>query len=302
MDKGAHFFKCDFQIHTPRDLNWKGKDAATAAERKDYAEEFISAARQKGLHAVAVTDHHDFAFFPYLKAAAKNELDDSGKPTPEHQRLVVFPGIEMTLTAPNCQALLILDADFPENLLPSVLTALSITPAPSEDSKQAQPQRIPQDVVFDLSHLYKKLSSYEQLRGKFIVIPNVSETGCGTLLRSGFANFYKSMPCVGGYIDGPITQFGTGNLGIISGQNRDYGFKPIAVFQTSDNRRRDHSNLGRHTTWVKWSEPTAEALRQACLAKESRLSQTVPELPGVWISSISVSNSKFLSRVVLDFN
>jgi chromosome segregation protein len=57
MDKGAHFFKCDFQIHTPRDLNWKGKDAATAAERKDYAEEFISAARQKGLHAVAVTDH-----------------------------------------------------------------------------------------------------------------------------------------------------------------------------------------------------------------------------------------------------
>jgi hypothetical protein len=27
MDKGAHFYQCDFQVHTPRDQNWKGKDA-----------------------------------------------------------------------------------------------------------------------------------------------------------------------------------------------------------------------------------------------------------------------------------
>jgi chromosome segregation protein len=302
MDKGAHFFKCDFQVHSPRDLQWKGNEAITPDERKTYAEELTRGARQKNIHAIAVTDHHDFVFFPYIKASAKSELDDAGKPIPEHQRLIVFPGIEMTLTAPNCQALLILDADFPENLLASVLTALSITPSPPESSKQAQPRRISQEVVGDLSDLYKKLSTYEQLKGRFIVLPNVSETGYGTLLRSGFANFYKSMPCVGGYVDGSVTQFGTGNLSIINGQNRDYGFKSIAVFQTSDNRRRDHSDLGCHATWVKWSEPTAEALRQACLAKESRLSQSDPELPGVWISAISVSNSKFLSRVVLDFN
>lgn len=24
MDKGAHFHRCDFQVHTPRDINWKG--------------------------------------------------------------------------------------------------------------------------------------------------------------------------------------------------------------------------------------------------------------------------------------
>ena len=24
MDKGAHFYNCDFQVHTPRDLNWTG--------------------------------------------------------------------------------------------------------------------------------------------------------------------------------------------------------------------------------------------------------------------------------------
>jgi type III restriction enzyme len=302
MDKGAHFHKCDFQVHTPRDPGWTGAEATSDADRKVYAEELILACREKGLGAIAITDHHDFAFFPYVKKAAQDELDDQGQPVTADKKVIVFPGMELTLTAPNCQALLILDADFPENLLPSVLTALSITQAPPTDTKNFQVTRIPQNVVSDLADLYEKLNSHAHLRGRFIVFPNVSEGGNCTLLRSGFANFYKTMPCVGGYTDGAVSQFGKGNLTIVSGQNRDYGFKSIGLFQTSDNRRRDHADLGKFTTWVKWSEPTAEALRQACLAKESRLSQTEPTLPNLWIVSMSVSNSKFLSRIEVEFN
>src|SRR5437762_2230145 len=93
--------------------------------------------------------------------------------------------------------------------------------------------------------------------------------------------FYKTMPCVGGFTDGAVSKFGKGALDIVTGKDRNYGFKSIGLFQTSDNRKRDHSDLGKHTTWVKWSEPTAEALRQACLAKESRLSQGEPNLPEI---------------------
>jgi len=25
MDKGAHFYRCDFQVHTPRDRQWTRK-------------------------------------------------------------------------------------------------------------------------------------------------------------------------------------------------------------------------------------------------------------------------------------
>ncbi len=302
MDKGAHFHKSDFQVHTPRDAGWAGENAVTDAERKTYAEQLILACRQKGLSAIAITDHHDFVFFPYIKKAAQDELDESGQPVPDEKKIIVFPGIELTLTAPNCQALLILDADFPENLLQSVLTSLAITPAPAANSKHATIQRIPQTVVGDLTELYEKLNNLAHINGRFTVFPNVSETGHGTMLRSGFGNFYKSMPCVGGYTDGPVSNFGSGNLSIVRGENRDYGFKAVGVFQTSDNRKRDHSQLGKHTTWVKWSEPTAEALRQACLAKESRLSQDEPELPSLWVTSMSVSNSKFLGRVEIDFN
>jgi chromosome segregation protein len=302
MDKGAHFSKCDFQVHTPRDANWAGGDAETEEERQAYAEELVLACRKKGIGGIAITDHHDFAFFPYVRRAALAEVDDAGVAIPDDERLVVFPGLELTLTAPTCQALLLLDAAFPENLLQSVLTALVITPAPLDASKHATVQRIPNTVVSDLAGLYKRLSDHDYLRDRFIVFPNVTDGGLGTLLRAGFANFYKTMPCVGGYTDGSIKKLGKGNLSIVRGENRDYGFKPIAVFQTSDNRTRDHSVLGTHTTWVKWSEPTAEALRQACLAKESRLSQDPPNLPSLWITSMSVSNSKFLGRVEIDLN
>ena len=302
MDNGAHFYKCDFQVHTPRDLAWSGADAATEKERKAYAEELVLACRQKDLGAIAITDHHDFAFFPYVKRAAQNELDDDGAPIDAARRLIAFPGIELTLTAPACQALLILDADFPENLLASVLTALAITPAPTADAKHAAIKRIPQEVIGSLTELYDKLNTHDHIRGRFTVFPNVTERGHGTLLRSGFGNFYKSMPCVGGYIDGAISKFGQGNKTILSGQNREYGFKSIAVIQTSDNRKRDHADLGIHTTWIKWSEPTGEALRQACLAKESRLSHDDPALPSIWITSLTISNSKFLGRVSVDLS
>src|SRR6267142_4436428 len=123
MEKGAHFYKCDFQVHTPRDAQWSGTNAITDAERKAYAEELILACRKKSLGAIAITDHHDFTFFPYVKKAAQEELDDLGNPIPDERRIVVFPGVELTLAAPPCQALLILDALFPENLLHSVITA-----------------------------------------------------------------------------------------------------------------------------------------------------------------------------------
>jgi type III restriction enzyme len=301
-DKGAHFHKCDFQVHTPRDPRWQGTDAITDAERKAYAEELIRACREKKIDAIAVTDHHDFAFFPYIKKAAQDEIDIAGQPVAETERIIVFPGLELTLTAPACQALLILDADFPQPELQTVLTALAISQAPPADSKQVSVQRIPQTVVADLEDLYLKLNSHQAIKGRFTVFPNVSETGYGTILRSGFGNFYKSMPCVGGYTDGTIPAIGTGAHTILQGKNKDYGNKSVAVFQTSDNRKRDHSDLAKYCTWVKWAEPTAEALRQACLAQNSRISQTDPAFPLLQIIGVTVSDSAFLGPVKLGLN
>jgi chromosome segregation protein len=299
MDKGAHFYACDFQVHSPRDPQWQGNGAVTAAERQAYSVEFVAACRQKGIGAVAITDHHDMAFVPYIRAAAEEERDANGNLLPANRRLVVFPGMELTLGVP-CQALLIFDSTFPHDLFSLVRTALAINQTADSEEKGVQAVRL--ESITKLSQLHDELDKHEYLRGHYIVLPNVSERGPSTLLRSGHQGHYKEMPCIGGYLDGAITQLGDGNKTILAGLNAQYGNKPLALFQTSDNRRRDFTDLGNHLTWVKWATPTAEALRQACLARESRISQTPAVIPSVVVESISVSNSRFLGPVVLEFN
>ena len=146
------------------------------------------------------------------------------------------------------------------------------------------------------------LDSADYLKGRYILLPNVNEGGRDTVLRAGFAGTYKDMPCVGGYVDGPVAQHGRGNEAIVQGKNREYGFKPLGVIQTSDNRRADFQDLGTHVSWIKWVEPTAEAIRQACLARTTRILNTPPELPSVVIRSVEVSNSKFMGPIALELN
>jgi chromosome segregation protein len=207
--------------------------------------------------------------------------------------------MELTLAVP-CQAIVIFDANFPVDLLPQAVQALSATPAPDSEARHAPTLRL--EHLKTLHDVYGELNKREFLRERFIVFPHVGETGRFTLLRTGFAAHYKSMPCVGGFVDGSVTQHGQGNTSILNGKNKDYGNKAIAVFQTSDNRNRNFTKLGTHVTWVKWATPTAEALRQACLGRFSRISHVEPRLPAVRLTRIEVSNSKFLGPIVLDFN
>ena len=71
MDKGNHFYKCDLQIHSPRDRNWSGGNCVTDDDRNEYAKNFIKACREAGLNAIAITDHHDMVFYDYIKRAAE---------------------------------------------------------------------------------------------------------------------------------------------------------------------------------------------------------------------------------------
>jgi type III restriction enzyme len=302
MDKGAHFYRCDFQVHTPRDLGWKGSKPVSVKERDDLASRLIAYCRSHGIDAVAITDHHDLMFFKHIKKAAAAELDSSGLPIPPERKIVVFPGIEMTLSAPPCQAIAILDASFPEDQFIRVLNKLAINPSAESEPSTAQVAAISSAVVKDFEDLYAKLDTVDILKGKYIILPHVADGGHKTMLRSGFAEYYKKMPCVGGYLDGSVEQLGKGNSKILGGQDPNYGNKSLGLFQTSDNRKESFEDLGKFTTWVKWATPTAEALRQACLAQDSRLSQKEPILPGIYITKIDVTNCKFLGSFSLELN
>jgi type III restriction enzyme len=180
------------------------------------------------------------------------------------------------------------------------MTALALNPTPAADSKTAAVERL--HAVHSLVQLKTELDKHTYLRDRYIVFPHVGENGQFSLIRKGQAGKYTEMPCVGGYVDGDLGRLGDGKRDIIAGKSKEWGHKRIACFQTSDNRFEDHRHLGKSVTWVKWAVPTAEALRQACLAQESRVSQQEPSLPSVVIASISVSNSAFLGPMELELN
>lgn len=302
-DKGGHFYRVDFQVHTPRDTQWDGDRPQNEAERRAWAASFVRAARAQGLHAAAISDHHDFTYFPYVKQAAMEETDDAGMAWPPSQRLVVFPALELTLSVP-CQAILILDADFPVNRLDDVLKALHFEPI--DPALDALPQTEVLPDSNDINAIHGKLDKNEWLRRRYIILPNVTPGGYKTLMRTSFQGHYKDMISVGGYLDGSVGQFNnpshSGTKRILDGLVAGWGSKRLALFQTSDSRKADFSTLGSCASWVKWAEPTAEALRQACLAQESRVSHVDPALPNVWISRIVVSQSKFMGRVDVALN
>lgn len=301
MDRGAHFYNCDFQVHTPRDNQWHGLEAVTDEERKQYADEFVKACREKDINAVAITDHHDLIFYKYIKEAAKRETDETGNIIEESNQLVVFPGMELTLSTPPCQAILILDPSLTEDDFNNVLAKLSIEKVNENISKLGAVVRINDSAIGNLNDLCKKLDDLPSLKNKYILLPNVSPKGSDTILRQGYQEIYKGMKCIAGYVDGKKKDDSSWK-NKINGGDPNYGNKSIAVIQTSDNRNRDFTELGTATSWIKWSVPTTEALRQAFLAKESRVFDVEPKLPKQWIESIDISDSKFFGSMHINFN
>lgn len=315
-----------------RDSAWKGpSDPKTGkalfdpiAGRGAFAEAFIADCRRKGLHAVAITDHHDLCLYKEIRDAAAREKDAEGHTYETASQVVVFPGIELTLATPSCQALLIFDSSLPDQILNLVWGALRLAPAPDHSEKTTTTQALHTDL--SLGEISNSLSAirtnpeetspakFETFAGRFILLPNVKKGGHKSIIRDGFQAHFIAMPCVGGYIEGCLySELEGGNRAKIEGRILEWGGKPLGVFQTSDCRAAaaaekngktevSFSELAKWPTWVKWSEPSAEALRQACLARKSRITHTEPAYPNSQIAGVVVSDSAFLGPIELGLN
>ncbi|MCM4156901.1 TrlF family AAA-like ATPase [Gramella sp. AN32] len=317
MDKGAHFYRCDFQVHSPRDIAYTGNKYGLSSEeienitpeqkekitleREQFSKEYLQKIREAGLNAIAMTDHHDVVFVKQLRKVAEIQNQEFKSNSEFDKVITVFPGIEMSLANPVSQCIIIFDSDFSDTNLDSVINFFGINPTNEFEKFTTPTLKISQTVVNDLVHLHEKLNELNYCKGRYVILPNVGKGGEHTIMRSGFHEHYRKMPCVGGYVDKAIsTESGYQNK--INGGDVNYGNKSIALISTSDNRYEDGREFGKYSTWIKWAEPTAEAIKQACLAKESRISQVEPELPQIFIQSVDVTISKFLGTFNINLN
>lgn len=93
---GSRWWRVDFHAHTPKSYDYRPR---SAREDPDWVE-WVAAARDSGIQAVAITDHNTAdAVDPLQKAASEDE-----------HAPVLFPGIELTADD-GSHLLLLLDPD-----------------------------------------------------------------------------------------------------------------------------------------------------------------------------------------------
>jgi chromosome segregation protein len=307
----AYWRKCDFQLHSPRDPNWVGLrpvglgddlngQPATVAdvdrERQLWADSFVDGCVSRGLEAIGLTDHHEMVMVPYVQEAIARR-----KAADRSVDLWLFPGMELTARG-GVQCLILFDADLSEEWRREALGKLGIVVADLDD-KAIKAPRVTQ-LTCSYPEIANELDTVQKLVGRYIVLPNVSQGGRHTVLRDGAHADFKTMPYVGGYLDNGQTVdiLQQLNRTRLSGNDPMWGNRHIYPLPTSDARSADLANVGTNNCWIKLAAPTAEAIRQAFLGYQSRISVGRPTVSNLSVSAIRLTGSATLTDANLLFS
>ncbi len=311
MTTGYAFWrKCDLQIHSPRDPNWSGSrpigegdnnpatgKTATAlqieAARDQWAATFVNECVKKGLEVIALTDHHEMTMVPYVQ----KEIERRKKADPSFD-LWLFPGMELTASG-GVQCLILFDADISVDWQQQVQGKLGIAYAELNKNTAAGPKVT--QLKINYAEIGGMLDEFEGLRGRYIILPNVSKGGQHSVLTSGGHTDFRRMPYAGGYLDRnqTIDTIGSTNKKRLSGTDKIWSIREIYPIPTSDSRSADYVNLGCHNTHIKLAAPTAEALRQAFLGHRSRICLEKPRVPTLAMDEVAIFGSTILGTTTV---
>jgi ABC-type cobalamin/Fe3+-siderophores transport system ATPase subunit len=287
--------KSDLQVHSPHDRNWEGEklqggSPEDEAKRALWANSFIDACITRGLSAVAITDHHDFTFVPYVQSAIEQRgLKD---------KLILFPGTEVTCND-SSQCLVLFDRDTDESLWDQMFGLLPRIRKPAPETQAAAQADL---CGRDITELLKELDRNTVIEGKFIALPNGSgEGGHKTVLRRGYHDRFAALQSVGVYSDHALSEYKPVDLKEIRGEIKEWGYRRRGILPTGDNRSQNFEKLGKNPCWIKLGEPTTEAIRQALLADEARVRYEPPIYAAQRITGMTVS-STLTGELTLTFN
>lgn len=287
LHPGATWRRTDLQIHTPRDPQWSGSphlpggDEASEAAREAWADEFVQACLARGLTAIAITDHHDFCFVPYVRRAIARSPEAAAK-------IWLYPGAEVTCRDA-VQCLVLFDSEAAEPLWDRLFGGhlQNVDKPDGGAAKNPQATECGRDVEAFLRGVFDDAG----LRRRTIVLPHASnENAHKSMIRNGFAPRFKVLPFDGVYTDKAYAALDETTRKKIHGQISQWGRRRRGIIATGDNREASFAKLGAHECWMRLGEPTAEALRQAVLADEARIAYASPELPAHRLLELRVNS------------
>jgi chromosome segregation protein len=294
---GAQWRKCDFQIHTPRDEQWSGARSASntqdvAAARREWAEQFVQECVTRGLGAVAITDHHDTVFIPIIQEAIQ---------TLGHSDVLwFFPGIEVTCNDAS-QCLLLFDPNTERHTLQRLFGGhINNIQEPADHLvKSGMVSPCGKNIVEFIEGIYED----SVLRAKSVPLPHGgNNSDHRSVIKRQFQSRFQDLETDGVYIERPFDELQAGTLTILQGNDPQWGNRRRGVLATGDSRDATFSRLGIHTCWIRLGEPTTEAIRQALLADEARITYATPVAPLQRILSVSVGSTMTGANFAISFN
>ncbi|MCK3780485.1 AAA family ATPase [Ensifer sesbaniae] len=299
MHPGAVWRKVDLQIHTPRDPQWQGSPHlpggtdATEIARAQWADNFVDECLNRGLSAIAITDHHDACMVNYVKIAIDRRF-------PDVSPIWLFPGMEVTCRDA-VQCLVLFDSETEPALWRRLFGGhlQNIDEPGLDDATNPQATQCGKDI----EAFIESVMGDSKLAERCIILPHASNDGAHkSMLRQGFAPRFAQLPFDGVYTDKPFDGLQDGVKRKIYGEVADWGRRRRGIIPTGDNRHADYARLGNRPCWIRLGEPTVEALRQAVLADTARIAYQQPTLPSHRILSLHVSSSLTGATFSVSFN
>lgn len=295
---GATWRKCDLQIHTPRDAQWSGSPNLPGGEpefeeaRQAWATSFVAECIARKLAAIAITDHHDFTFIPYVRAAIEKLPEGIEAPW-------LFPGVEVTCEDA-VQCIVLFGPETNEVDWRHLFGKFRNLQPPNSDAHRA-PQAV--NCGRDIRDFIDEVTSDQTLRDKVIILPHASNEGAHkSMLRQGFHTRFQSLEFDGVYTDKAFSALDEKTKKIVYGKLRDWGTRRRGIIPTGDNRYADWRRLGTHSCWIRLGEPSTESVRQALLADEARLAYVAPVTPSHRVLELIVTSTLTGSDFSITFN
>jgi DNA repair ATPase RecN len=277
--RGARFFKCDLHMHTPADGGlWRGRQMATTDEEmRSTAEEYVRCCYAADLEVIAITDHNFSSkkFIPYLRSAI------SSLARVFRYSLVLLPGFEFYAdVGKGCHCLALFNPSTDLDTIDHLLTECGVS-HPRFD--KGVPRRSTKRLS-DILGIVQRKDDQGLLRG--IVICPHAQGDAGIFDNNKIAEWLQadeftnpSLYCI--EVPKPPSEMSPGWQQLL-GAGKDClsdwrRTRPIACIMSSDAKDlgsesgRAENFIGFRHTWIKMSEPSVEALRQAFLDHESRI-------------------------------
>jgi hypothetical protein len=247
---GLQYYKIDLHTHTPASKCYR--------HEQHTAEEIVKTAIDKGLHAIAITDHNTAEWIGQMKEAAKGT------------GLVIFPGVEISMSG-GFHIVAVFDPAMGQKHVENFLGAIDITES-FYGKQDALCIKSPHEVV-DKIHGRDGLAILAHIdapRGAFYQQVEIDQqTGQVLCVPQECAIFfnelcYDAVECV--------------NVRIPENFDKAHGFKRLPPFyQASDNpdpeepTKHSKDGLGSLYSWFHIDQINLEGLRQCFVDSEVRI-------------------------------